>query len=183
MWVPIAVGIIGLVGVLGTQLFAARREDQRWRRDLHREDLRWQRERERERERRDHDVALQLHSRQISCYGQFAGAVNAWNAELIRAADIVRSAAATDHLRTRLRELRQLAEESLATMEIVGSESVRQAGRKAVDALNELESVLVGRDGTNRPTADEFAQRTDRVFQECQRFRQQIRHDLKLVDG
>ncbi len=181
MWVPVVVGIIGLVGVLGAQLFAARREDQRWQREVHREDLRWQREREREEERRDHDLALALHSQQISCYGAFAGAVNAWHAELLRAADIIRSAAqASDHLHTRLRELREIAEESLATMEIVGSESVRQAGRAAVDALSELESVVIG---TNRPTADDFALRIDRVFQECQRFRQQIRQDLKLADG
>lgn len=44
VWVPIAVGVIGVLGVISGQLINAWREDRRWKREQEREELRWQRE-------------------------------------------------------------------------------------------------------------------------------------------
>jgi hypothetical protein len=44
IWVPIAVGLIGVLGIIAGQLINAWREDRRWKRELTREELRWQRE-------------------------------------------------------------------------------------------------------------------------------------------
>jgi hypothetical protein len=45
-WVPIIVGLIGLIGVVAGQFVNSWREDRRWKREQGREDLRWKRQRE-----------------------------------------------------------------------------------------------------------------------------------------
>jgi hypothetical protein len=44
IWIPIIVGIIGLIGIVSGQLINAWREDRRWQREQDKEELRWQRE-------------------------------------------------------------------------------------------------------------------------------------------
>ncbi|PKV90303.1 hypothetical protein ATK30_1047 [Amycolatopsis echigonensis] len=58
MWVPIVVGMIGLVGVVAGQLVNAWREDRRWRREQEREDVRWARESKRESVKLDRDTKI-----------------------------------------------------------------------------------------------------------------------------
>lgn len=41
VWVPIVVGVIGLLGVVAGQLINTWREDRLWRRELDREEVRW----------------------------------------------------------------------------------------------------------------------------------------------
>lgn len=85
LWVPIAVAVLGLVGVISAQLIAGRREDRRWRREQEREELRWQREREREQESRSHD-------NRAAGYAEVIGAVEAFDSVLFQA----RNAASPD---------------------------------------------------------------------------------------
>ena len=58
VWVPIVVGIIGLLGVVTGQLINSRREDRRWEREAVREELRHRREGERLAADRAHAIAL-----------------------------------------------------------------------------------------------------------------------------
>ncbi|MGW3996828.1 hypothetical protein ACWEF6_25360 [Amycolatopsis sp. NPDC004772] len=58
VWVPIVVGIIGLVGVVTGQLINSRREDRRWEREAAREELRHRREVERLTAERAHAITL-----------------------------------------------------------------------------------------------------------------------------
>lgn len=179
VWVPIAVGLIGLAGVLGAQVIAAWREDKRWQREKYREDLRWQRDRDKDQQQREHDIALQLNTQQLACYSQFALSVTGWNADLVRAAEALRSTGAVQvELSSRLRERAETTEASLATMEILGSDTARQAGRDVVDALGRLHLAVSA--SATVPTADELADRIEEAFQGCEHFRQQIRHDLKV---
>lgn len=58
VWVPIIVGVLGLVGIVAAQFVNAWREDRRWKREQEREDVRWQRELDKHSiERRTADLA------------------------------------------------------------------------------------------------------------------------------
>jgi hypothetical protein len=76
IWVPIIVGIIGLVGIVVGQLVNAWREDRRWRREQEREDLRWKREAEKEAATRAHDSLIDWRSRRISTYGEYLESIH-----------------------------------------------------------------------------------------------------------
>ena len=70
VWVPIVVGIIGLLGVVTGQLINSRREDRRWEREAAREELRHRRERERLAAERAHALALHWsQERKDACAG------------------------------------------------------------------------------------------------------------------
>lgn len=72
VWVPIVVGVIGLVGVIAGQLVSAWREDRRWEREIVREEIRWNRTRHFE------DI-IQWRSIKVKLYAQ----VNAMTREFI----------------------------------------------------------------------------------------------------
>lgn len=63
IWVPIVVGVIGVVGVIAGQLINAWREDRRWKREQEREEIRWLRESRRESIKLDRDT-------KVAAYGQ-----------------------------------------------------------------------------------------------------------------
>jgi hypothetical protein len=76
IWVPIIVGIIGLVGIVAGQLVNAWREDRRWRREQEREDLRWKREAEKQAATRTHDSLIDWRDRRISTYGEYLESIH-----------------------------------------------------------------------------------------------------------
>lgn len=76
IWVPIVVGIIGLVGIVAGQLVNAWREDRRWRREREREELRWKREAEAEAVKRAHDSLIDWRNRRISTYGEYLESIH-----------------------------------------------------------------------------------------------------------
>jgi hypothetical protein len=71
IWVPIAVGIIGLIGIVAGQLVNAWREDRRWKRDQQRDELRWQQERDKELAKLAHDSVLDWRDRRLSTYVEY----------------------------------------------------------------------------------------------------------------
>jgi hypothetical protein len=75
IWVPIVVGIIGLIGVVAGQMVNAWREDRRWRREQVREDLRWRREAEKEAANRAHRSQIDWRERRISAYAEYLEAI------------------------------------------------------------------------------------------------------------
>lgn len=81
VWVPIVVGVIGLVGVIAGQLVNAWREDRRWRREQEREDVRWARENKRESVKLDRDTKILI-------FGQLLQALNRAHSLLDRLRDL-----------------------------------------------------------------------------------------------
>jgi hypothetical protein len=71
VWVPIAVGVIGLIGIIAGQLVNAWREDRRWKRDQQRDELRWQQERDKELAKLAHDSILDWRDRRLSIYVEY----------------------------------------------------------------------------------------------------------------
>ncbi|MET9259617.1 hypothetical protein [Amycolatopsis sp. NPDC004079] len=80
VWVPIVVGVLGLVGVIAGQLVNAWREDRRWHRELEREDVRWERENKRESAKLDRDTKILI-------FGQLLQALNRAHSLLERLRD------------------------------------------------------------------------------------------------
>lgn len=81
VWVPIVVGVIGVVGVIAGQLVNAWREDRRWRREQEREDVRWARENKRESVKLDRDTKIVI-------FGQLLQALNRAHSLLDRLRDL-----------------------------------------------------------------------------------------------
>jgi hypothetical protein len=66
VWVPIVVGVIGLIGIVAGQFVNAWREDRRWKREQHREEIRWERERDREYARLAHESIVDWRERRLN---------------------------------------------------------------------------------------------------------------------
>lgn len=86
VWIPILVGALGMLGVLGGQAINAWREGVRWKRELKREDLRWRRDQQKESAswerlqaeetaRREHESVLDWRTRRIDLYGEVLGSL------------------------------------------------------------------------------------------------------------
>lgn len=75
IWVPIIVGLIGLLGIIAGQLVNAWREDRRWARELAREDVRWQREAEKEAAKRAQESQIDWRKQRLATYGEYLGSV------------------------------------------------------------------------------------------------------------
>ncbi|MEU0515593.1 hypothetical protein [Amycolatopsis sp. NPDC006125] len=71
VWVPIVVGVIGLVGVIAGQLVNAWREDRRWTREQEREEIRWNRQRKSEEDARSHSSLIDFRDRRIGLYVEY----------------------------------------------------------------------------------------------------------------
>ncbi|MCA1195133.1 hypothetical protein [Saccharopolyspora sp. 6V] len=68
IWVPIAVAILGIIGIIAGQLINTWREERRWRREEEREEVRHLREKEKEKLQREHDNVLDWRGRRIEAY-------------------------------------------------------------------------------------------------------------------
>ncbi|MEU4520534.1 hypothetical protein AB0F52_17780 [Amycolatopsis sp. NPDC024027] len=90
-WIAAVVsGSLALLGAIGGQQLASRRDDKRWVRERDREDARYEREREREdlrfereqqkfREQRDHDARTVWRAERVSAYADFFAAYEVWS--------------------------------------------------------------------------------------------------------
>ncbi|HEY3260160.1 MAG TPA: hypothetical protein VGJ95_07805 [Pseudonocardiaceae bacterium] len=143
LWVPIAVGLLGLGGVLGAQLIAGWREDRRWRREVAREDLRWQRERERERERLGYE---RRYTGREQAYGRVIGVLEEWQWVLHPAKERVIKGGGTldEPMRRQLVTIRDEAREALGPMNLHAPEDIRHLMRDAVLSKVRLTRELLG---------------------------------------
>lgn len=85
LWVPIAVGIIGLIGVISGQLVNAWREDRRWTREQEREDLRWKREQEKDALARSAADRAHWRDKKFEIYTELHSFMKAWLDQLAQA--------------------------------------------------------------------------------------------------
>lgn len=139
LWVPIVVGLFGLGGVLGAQLIAGWREDRRWRREVTREELRWQRERERLRDER-------RYAGREEAYGRMIGLLEAWQWVLHPAKERVIKAGGTldERMRHELVTIRDEAREALGPMNLHAPDDIRHLMRDAVLSKVRLTRALLG---------------------------------------
>ncbi|GLY67288.1 hypothetical protein [Amycolatopsis taiwanensis] len=76
VWVPIIVGVIGLISVIAGQLINAWREDRRWKRDQEREEVRSRRQREADAAKRAHEILLHWADRKFALYSELLDCVH-----------------------------------------------------------------------------------------------------------
>lgn len=119
LWVPIVVGLLGVVGVVAGQAITALREDRRWRREQDREDIRW----ERQKQERTHEA-------KSAAYAELIGAVESIDFVLYRAR-AVKEAGQDD-----------LGESLTADLRATTSEARRCLGPVNLHAPERIRSVL-----------------------------------------
>jgi hypothetical protein len=169
LWVPVVVGLLGLVGVLGAQVVAGRREDRRWRRDTEREEVRWKRERERERDARSYEGRAQA-------YAEVIGAIEAFDWVLYQARQVVRSGQKlSDELATDVRRVTSQARNALGGVNVYAPERIRAMLRESMLRRSSLSIALL---------ANEHGETQQRMWhdgqQEYRIMRNAMRRDLGL---
>ncbi|WP_410640299.1 hypothetical protein [Amycolatopsis sp. lyj-346] len=116
VWIPIVVALLGLAGVILTQVLSGRREARRMAEETAREERRWQRERE-----------ARTHETRAEAYAQLMGALEAFDGVLFQARAIRESDGKLDeHQLAELREVRSEAQHALGPVVLHAPEAVRQ---------------------------------------------------------
>lgn len=135
IWVPIVVGVIGVLGIVAGQLINAWREDKRWRREQEQEDLRWQRERRREEVRLSQENALHWREMRVRIYGEAVALLGRTSRTLkqmrVEASDKKRA-----ELYDEMWSHQERLEELIYQIQLVGSEEIRGVVQKYTFYLN-----------------------------------------------
>ncbi len=169
LWVPLAVALLGLAGVLSAQLIAGRREDRRWAREQQREELRWRRDREREQHDRSYQGRLDAYSRVI-------GALEAWGWALypIKHAVLDQGLPLTEQQREELRRLRALALDALGPMNLFAPADVRELMRVAILSRADFTTAIL----TGEVSPDELRVQWRHSWDSYKELRNAVRADL-----
>lgn len=162
IWVPIVVGILGVIGVVLGQLVNSWREGKRWQKELAREDLRWTREREREEARWIHErerdaaqarYALDVARREaaIRAVARYVGCLRRWHSEIWRIyGETPRGQQPTMEDLKNFHTIEQEAAEALGLLELVGNGDLQEAARDSWYEHASADSYLRGKgDGFN----------------------------------
>ena len=119
VWIPIVVALLGLAGVMLTQVLSGRREARRMAEEAAREERRWQRERE-----------ARTHEARADAYAELLGALGAFDAVLFRALRSRETGHPIDEYQvTELREVRS------ETQHALGPVSAAQVGLSSGEAM------------------------------------------------
>ena len=173
MWIPIVVALLGLAGVLLTQVLSGRREARRMAEEAAREERRWQRERE-----------ARTHETRAEAYAQLMGVLEAFDGVLFQARAIRESDKQLDeHQITELREVRSEAQHALGPVVLHAPEAVRRLVSDATLPRMRLAAMLLDPDDDDhtrlRPAWD-AGQRGYRVMRA--RMRADLGFDAEPVD-
>ncbi|MFF1614006.1 hypothetical protein ACFVYA_40100 [Amycolatopsis sp. NPDC058278] len=172
VWIPIVVALLGLAGVILTQLLSGRRETRRMAEETAREERRWQRERE-----------ARTHETRADAYAQLMGVLEAFDGVLFQARSIVESGGHLDeHQLTELREVRSEAQHALGPVVLHAPEAVRRLVSGATLPRMRLAAMLLAPDDDHtrlRPAWD-AGQRGYRVMRA--RMRADLGFDAEPVD-
>ncbi|MEV5721777.1 hypothetical protein AB0L41_48675 [Amycolatopsis mediterranei] len=172
VWIPIVVALLGLAGVILTQILSGRRETRRMAEEVAREERRWQRERE-----------ARTHETRADAYAQLMGVLEAFDGVLFQARAIVESDRKLDeHQITELREVRSEAQHALGPVVLHAPEAVRRLVSDATLPRMRLAMMLLEPDGdrTRLRPAWEAGQRGYRVMRA--RMRADLGFDAEPVD-
>ncbi|MEU0531167.1 hypothetical protein [Amycolatopsis tolypomycina] len=116
VWIPIVVALLGLAGVILTQVLSGRREARRMAEETAREERRWQRERE-----------ARTHETRADAYAQLMGVLEAFDGVLFQARAVLESDKKLDeHQATELRAVRSEAQHALGPVVLHAPEAVRR---------------------------------------------------------
>jgi hypothetical protein len=133
VWIPIVVALLGLAGVILTQVLAGRREVKRAAEEAGREERRWQRERE-----------ARTHETRADAYALLLGAIEAFDAVLFRARQVREAGGDLDeHQATELREVRSETQHALGPVVLHAPESVRRLISDATLPRTRLAAMLL----------------------------------------
>ncbi|MEQ0561230.1 hypothetical protein ABJI51_19255 [Amycolatopsis sp. NEAU-NG30] len=172
VWIPIVVALLGLAGVLLTQVLSGRREARRMAEETAREERRWQRERE-----------ARTHETRADAYAQLLGVIEAFDGVLFQARAIRESEGELDeHQLAELRQVRSECQHALGPVVLHAPEAVRQLVSDATLPRMRLAAMLLEPDGDRarmRPAWD-AGQRGYRVMRA--RMRADLGFDAEPVD-
>ena len=132
VWVPLVVALVGLLGVVATQVLTTRREDRRWRQEQERVEARWRREKTQE-------IAERQLERKIETYAAFLTAVEAWGWKLHPIARRVLDGGALslDDSET-LATLREIPQDALGAVNLYAPDEVRDLIWRAVNSRGDF---------------------------------------------
>ncbi len=144
LWTPLAVALLGIIGVVAGQFVNAHREDRRWRREQVREDVRWARERLRWAEEREFETERYWRDQRLRIYAAFLAAISNLRVEMRYAGDRLRDNAQLDGARReRLLELAATARDLYAPLGVVGPADVRDQATELIRVFAENLSHLL----------------------------------------
>ena len=140
VWIPIVVALVGLAGVILTQVLSGRREARRMAEEAAREERRWQRERE-----------ARTHETRADAYAQLMGVLEAFDGVLFQARAVVEGGKELDeHQISELREVRSEAQHALGPVVLHAPEAVRRLVSDATLPRMRLAAMLLAPDDDNQ---------------------------------
>ncbi|WP_037336602.1 hypothetical protein [Amycolatopsis sp. MJM2582] len=144
LWTPLAVALLGIIGVVAGQFVNAHREDRRWHREQAREDVRWARERRRWTEERELETERYWRDQRLRIYTAFLAAISNLRVEMRYAGDKLREGAELDRARRdRLLDLAATARDLYAPLGVVGPADVRDQATELIRVFAESLSRLL----------------------------------------
>ena len=176
IWVPVVVGVIGLIGVVVGQLINAWREDRRWKREQEREDLRWQRERERESDGREHDLRKYWIDKKLEYYANSLQVTRQWIEAAERASIHPRLGDELDEFASADGAFKEV----FAQIEIFGSGYMHEI----VEKLNDLQtSYFFSIVGAEQMPPDALKAMSSDLESSYKLMREQIRKELQIEEA
>jgi hypothetical protein len=127
VWVPIAVAIIGILGVIAGQGYSSWRDDRRWSRETRREDARALREIESAQLARDHDLRIRWIDQRLDTYTACLSAYKEWLDILREELARLRTADGEDELGRRSRACHDAVVSSVDRVHLIGSSEAIKA--------------------------------------------------------
>ena len=182
VWVPIAVGIIGLVGVVTGQLINSRREDRRWERETGREELRHRRESERLAAARADAIAMHWSQERKDTYAGLLTETDEYLRALLRYVEALERKEPTDEHESHLNRRRRAAASRQASVDILASPRIRTVADDLVRATlgAHINVGSDGVDGHSRSAAMRTAERAKDAF--LREVRAELGVDAPAVD-
>ncbi|MGW3961812.1 hypothetical protein ACWED2_18455 [Amycolatopsis sp. NPDC005003] len=177
VWIPIVVALLGLAGVILTQVLSGRREARRMAEEAAREERRWQRERE----ARTHETRAEAYARLMGALEAFDGVL--FQARAIRESDREPDRELDEHQLAELREVRSEAQHALGPVVLHAPEAVRRLISDATLPRMRLAAMLLDPgpdDGTKLRPAWDAGQRGYRVMRA--RMRADLGFDAEPVE-
>ncbi|MEU7834520.1 MULTISPECIES: hypothetical protein [unclassified Nonomuraea] len=127
VWVPIAVAVLGILGVLAGQFLSFRREDRRWQREVEREELRWNRDQER-------DVEAHWRDERFEAYVRLTQVLGRWEPLLYEEVEnMLRGNPVSEENLEAMSPMEREADEVMARVSLLGSSKVYNTCMEVVD--------------------------------------------------